>query len=153
MSQGAYVDRMTGRTWALQTLLAVSSVAAGVIHAAVVPEHLGEGWDFGVFFILAAGFQISWAITVLLRPSAIVCATGALANGALIGMWFVSRTIGLPIGPHMWMPEAARALDVTATFFEVILVVGSSALVRRLGRADSYVTGRHGLGREDQPCV
>lgn len=48
------------------------------------------------------------AIPVAFWPSAIVFATGALANGALIGIRVVSGTIGLPIGPHAWIPESVR---------------------------------------------
>lgn len=42
MRLAARVDRTTERTGDLHILLAVSSIAAGVIHAAVVPEHLEE---------------------------------------------------------------------------------------------------------------
>jgi hypothetical protein len=153
MRLAARADRTTDRTGDLRILMAVCSMAAGVIHAAVVPEHLEEAWIFGVFFILAAGFQIAWAIPVVFKPSAIVCATGALANGALIGIWVVSRTIGLPIGPQAWMPEPVRAPDVTATLLELVLVVGSLVLVRRRVHAESYGLGRDRPGREDQPCV
>jgi hypothetical protein len=132
------VDRAADRMGHVHVLLAVSSIAAGVIHAAVVREHLSEEWVFGVFFILAAGFQIAWAIAIIFRPTAIVYATGALTNGSLIGIWVVSRTVGLPIGPHTWMPEAARALDVSATFLEILLLVGSLVLVRRGPHAESY---------------
>jgi hypothetical protein len=136
-----------------QVLLAVCSMAAGVIHVAVVPEHLEEEWVFGVFFIVTAGLQFAWAIQVVFAPSAIVYAAGALANGALIGTWVVSRTIGLPIGPHLWMPEPARALDVTASLLELLLVVGSLVLVRRWIHVDGYDASGDRLEREDQVCV
>jgi len=102
---------------------------AGVIHAAVVPEHLAEQWAFGAFFILAAVFQIAWAIVLVLRPTAIVITTGVLANGAIIAVWALSRTIGLPIGPEAWMPEPVSTVDVTATSAELLLVA-SLVLVR-----------------------
>jgi hypothetical protein len=146
MRPTARMDRATDRTGDVQILLAVASIAAGVIHAAVVPEHLDEEWVFGVFFILAAALQIAWAIPVFFGPSAIVLATGAAANGALIGIWVVSRTIGLPIGPHAWMPEPVRAPDVTATLLELLLVVGSLVLVRRRGLADGYDASLDRLG-------
>jgi hypothetical protein len=142
----ARLDRTTDRTGTLRTLLAVSSIAAGLIHAAVVPEHLEEAWIFGLFFILAAGFQIAWAIPVVLGRSVVIYATGALANGAIIGIWLVSRTTGVPIGPDAWMPEPAAALDVTATLLELLLVVSSLVLFRQRvhggGYAHQAVTSR-----------
>ena len=72
---------------------------------------------------LVAVFQIAWAIVVVLKPSAIVSTTGAVANGAIIAVWASSRTIGLPIGPEAWMPEAVSTVDVAATLMELLLVV------------------------------
>jgi hypothetical protein len=130
--------------------LAVSSLAAGVIHVAVVPEHLKEDWVFGIFFILAGALQIVWAIPVFFGPSALAYVAGALGNGALIGIWVVSRTIGLPIGPEAWMPEPVRAPDITATLLELLLVVGSLVLVRQRGHAGNIDSGGNRLGRDPQ---
>ena len=79
----APADRRIDRPSAATVLLAAASVMAGLIHAAVTPEHLVEAWVFGAFFALAAGFQLGWAIAVIVRPSPGVYATGALANMAL----------------------------------------------------------------------
>lgn len=147
MRPATRVHRTADRDDALRILLAVSSIAAGVIHVAVVPEHFKEDWVFGVFFILAAGLQIAWAISVVFGPPAVVYVAGVLGNGALIGIWVVSRTIGLPIGPEAWMPEPVRAPDITATLLEFLLVVGSLVLVRRRGHADDHDV-RNRLGRD-----
>jgi hypothetical protein len=97
----------------------------------VVPEHLEETALFGFFFILAAAFEIAWAMAVLFRTAVIVYTIGALANSATIGIWLLSRTIGLPIGPEPWMPEPMQSLDVAATSMELLLVVGCGALLSR----------------------
>jgi hypothetical protein len=131
MSASAEVDHAVGRRAVSSIFPAVLSIGAGVIHAAVVPEHLAEAWTFGAFFILVAAFQIGWAIMVVLRPSTIAFATGAVANGAIIAVWALSRTIGLPIGPEAWIPETMSTVDVTATLMEVLLVVSVAiSLVR-----------------------
>lgn len=114
-----------------RVLLAGTSIAAGIIHAAVVPEHLDEAWIFGIFFLLAACFQLVWAVPAFVRPTATVFAAGVAANGALIATWLVSRTSGLPIGPEPWMPEPAGVLDVGATALELLIVASSVAIVRR----------------------
>lgn len=131
MRPSTRADRPSDRTSELRIILAISSIGAGVIHAAVVPEHLEEGALFGFFFILAAGFEIAWATAVLFRPAVIVYTIGALANGATIGIWLVSRTIGLPIGPAPWMPEEIQSLDAAATSLELLLVIGSGVLLLR----------------------
>ncbi|HZD17902.1 MAG TPA: hypothetical protein VE669_07155 [Actinomycetota bacterium] len=125
------VERAPIRAASLRGLLALSSIGAGAIHAAVSPEHLEEARILGAFFIIAAAFQVAWAILVVLNPGARILGIGTLANGALIGIWLVSRTIGVPIGPDTWTPERVGALDVGATLLEVVLVAGSAAILRR----------------------
>ena len=61
---------------------------------------------------------------------------GAAGNAAVVLVWAVSRTAGLPIGPEVWHPEAISALDVVATALEAGLVLGGSILLaapRRYG--------------------
>jgi len=130
MSSMTQVVRTNDRT--LRTVLAVCSIAAGLIHAAVVREHLEEDWVFGAFFIVVAALQIVWAIPISLDVSVIPFASaGILGSGALVALWAVSRTAGLPIGPGAWMPEPVQTLDVSATVLELVLVAGALVLVRR----------------------
>lgn len=114
----------------------MASIAAGVIHAAVVPEHLGEDLSFGIFFIASAIFQVTWAIAILVRSSAGIYAAGALANGAMIAIWLASRTTGLPVGPEPWVAEAIGGLDVAATALELVLVACSIAGLRHRAIGD-----------------
>ena len=144
MRPSTLADRSIDRTSELRIILAISSMGAGVIHAAVVPEHLEEGALFGIFFILATGFEVAWAMAVLFRPAVIVYTIGALANGATIGIWLVSRTIGLPIGPDPWMPEEIQSLDAAATSLELLLVVGCGVLLLR--HSDKRIRGAGLLG-------
>jgi hypothetical protein len=52
-----------------------------------------------------------------------------VANGAMVAIWAISRTTGLPVGPDPWMPEPLGALDLLATGLEVVLIaVGAWAL-------------------------
>lgn len=112
----------------------VASLVAGMIHVAVIPEHAEEYWPFGLFFALVAAFQIAWPVPALLAPSRQAFATGVLVNGLLIAAWTASRTIGLPLGPGAWSPEAIGSLDVTATLAELVIVIGSLRAIRGLRR-------------------
>jgi hypothetical protein len=106
-----------------RSILVFTSLAAGAIHAVVVPEHLRESLLFGAFFVATAVFQIGWA--ALLRDGGRdrgFLAIGAVANAGLILLWVVSRTVGVPVGPEPWMPEPKGPLDVTATILELVLV-------------------------------
>jgi hypothetical protein len=115
----------------LRYSLSILSAGAGAIHIAVVQAHYEEYWAFGVFFAVAAWLQILWAIVIVARLSRPVALAGVAINAILVAVWVVSRTVGVPVGPEPGSPEAAEFVDVAATSFEVLLVVGSLALLSR----------------------
>jgi hypothetical protein len=119
------------KRWAIPVVLALASAGAGVIHLKVVPEHLEEFTPFGVGFIALGVFQLLWAAAVLIRPTAPVLAMGLVVSVLTIGVWVVSRTIGLPLGPEAGEPEAVGSLDAAASALEAVIVLGAGYLMFR----------------------
>jgi hypothetical protein len=107
----------------LLVLVAAScSVGAAGIHFAVIPEHLAEYRPFGLFFVAIAVLQALWAILALRYPRRSLLLVGAAANLATVGLWVLTRTKGLPIGPEPWTPEKLGWLDAITAVFEMGLV-------------------------------
>jgi hypothetical protein len=100
-----------------------ASLGAGLVHAAVVPEHWVEWTGFGAFFAVVAAGQLGWGLLALGRDRLPLCRLVAAANVALIVLWAVTRTIGLPVGPDRWTPEAVGAADLGSVALEAIVVV------------------------------
>jgi hypothetical protein len=48
---------------------AALSLLAALIHLWVTPEHFGEWWGYGAFFLAAALAQVLYAPLVLVRPT------------------------------------------------------------------------------------
>jgi hypothetical protein len=105
---------------------------AAAIHFAVVQGHatadalLGQAfaavavWQVGVGIALVA--RLAWA-----RPLAIATHVGVIA------VWGLSRTIGLPVGPHPWVAERVATADLVATGLELAsLTILAVAADRRL---------------------
>src|SRR5262252_7914208 len=84
---------------------ALFTLAAGLIHLAVAPEHLREYVAFGIFFIAVGSAQIVLAVELASRPTRRLALLVAASSTMLIGLWSVSRTVGLPVGPHPGEPE------------------------------------------------
>ena len=55
---------------------------------------------------------------------------GAWGSAGVALLWLVTRTVGLPIGPHAGRPEAVGPLDTLATLDEQAIVLLVLALVR-----------------------
>lgn len=112
----------------------VGSAAAAGVHAAMGPSHLEHSTLFGTFFVVAALVQISWAAALVLGSSRHLLLLGAAVNTAFIGLWAVTRTLGLPV--VMPQPESVGPWDVTCVAWQVVVVV---ACLRLLGSLDGPV--------------
>jgi hypothetical protein len=136
---------MTSRMLVLTA--AALSVGAGVAHAAVAPEHLEEWWGYGAFFIVAAAAQIAFAIILVLEPwgrdwipnrpaldharqRRWVYVAGIVGNVAIIGLYVVTRTIGIPAGPHAGVVEEVTTIGVVTKAMEMGIVICLAQLLR-----------------------
>ncbi|MDQ3947454.1 MAG: hypothetical protein M3357_20310 [Actinomycetota bacterium] len=117
------------------------SVAAGVGHGLVAPEHLREWWGYGLFFALAAVGQVFFGALLLAapwryddtgglvsaaaatRPERALCVIGIAGNAAVILLYVVTRTVGVPfLGPAAGEVEPLGPGGVVTTVFETALV-------------------------------
>lgn len=96
-----------------------ASLGAGLVHLAVVQEHLQEWWLYGVFFAVIGAAQILWALAALALDRAPLLAYVLAGNLGLVALWAVTRTTGLPIGPGPWTAEAASRSDVLCVLLEL----------------------------------
>jgi len=116
-------------------LLVVISAGAGVIHAKAMFDHATHYWLFGVFFGVLTYAQVLWAVLIYRRPgdrrSWMPVAVGSLA---VVGIWIVSRSVGLPIGPWAGRPEPFGIADISASIDELVLAGLIVAMLRPRGR-------------------
>jgi hypothetical protein len=119
--------------WLDATLYAVAalSLLAALIHLWVLPEHLGEWWGYGAFFLICAGAQGLLALGLLRRPGRPLFIFGVAVNLSIVILWLVTRTTGVPLGPHAGDAEVVGALDLACTLVEVAIVVGLVTLAMR----------------------
>jgi hypothetical protein len=52
-------------------------------------------------------------------------------NAAVIGLWLVTRTTGLPVGPEPWEAEAVGTADLLCSGLEAVVVVLLMVTVQR----------------------
>ncbi len=124
-----------GRAAADMVLALVAGLAfmCGLIHVGAAVDHFDELPLYTVAFGMLAATQMLWAGAILRRPSERLLLLGGAFNLAVIGLWIVSRTAGLPIAPQAWVPETVGVADLVETVGElvVVLAVWSVALSTR----------------------
>ncbi|MCA1822714.1 MAG: hypothetical protein ABR520_10740 [Mycobacteriales bacterium] len=132
--------RESGAT--LVPAVAIASAASASLHALVAPEHFGESWLYGAFFVAVTLFQLRWAVAILRQPQRTLLWVGAVANAAIAAVWLYTRTRGIPFGPETGRVEGVGIVDVLATTYELAVVALALALLRRdadaLTRADVW---------------
>ena len=97
--------------------------------------HFREYVLFGLFFALVTPLQVLWAGLAIRRPwDRRLLAVGAIGSAAIVAVWVVSRTVGLPLGPERLSAEPVGLKDVLASSSEVLLavIIGLTLLRRHL---------------------
>jgi FtsP/CotA-like multicopper oxidase with cupredoxin domain len=102
---------------------ALLTLGAAAIHFAAAPEHFSEYLPYGIFFVLLGAAQVALAIALLIAPSRRLYAGAIAGTLAVMTIWLLSRTTGLPIPPQPWRPEAVAFPDFAATLMEAICVL------------------------------
>ena len=110
----------------VRPLLVIASLGSAAIHFGFAPIHLQISTVHGAFFLTVAWLQLAWAFAVARKPSTLIYRLGIVLNGAIIGVWIVSRTLGISgeVEPFGFPDRLASAL-------EVFLIVGSVGLLAR----------------------
>jgi hypothetical protein len=106
--------------------LALASAGAGLVHAGVCPEHFKEATSYGVFFLLSALAQVAWAVAVYRKPpTKALLRAGVFGNLAVIVLWGVTRSVGLPVGPHPWTREGGGMAAALSVLLELYVVLAA----------------------------
>jgi hypothetical protein len=126
---------------------AVLAAASGVIHIEAAIAHTSHWWLFGVFFAGLAYAQLGWALVVYRgRRDARLLDAAIYVSLAVVGIWLLSRTVGLPVGPWAGDAEAVGVSDTVATLDELALVALLTMVLRpdgRVARALGWIRGDH----------
>ena len=128
----------------LRLLLVAGLVGSAAVHAAVIPEHLQEWAAAGSFFVVLAIAELALGLLVLVRLDRLVLGAVVAVSAVPLGLWLVSRTVGLPIGPETWTPEAVGLADVGCCLLELVTLAVAVALwlhrtrLARTPRASSH---------------
>jgi hypothetical protein len=99
------------------------SLVAAWIHFSYTASHWRDWWAYGAFFLGMAIFQALCVPAIVRWPRSTWVALATIAgNLGIIGMYFYSRTTGIPMGPHTGIVEKAGAVDLGTTAGEILII-------------------------------
>ncbi len=117
--------------WLAARTAALLSLAAAYVHFAYAPSHFEEWWAYGLFFVMAGVAQALFVPVILYRPRPWLVFAGIAGNLAVVCLYVISRTAGVPLGPHARVAERVEAIDLATTGVEIALI---GVLIVMLGR-------------------
>ena len=106
-------------------LIAALAAMGSLVHIGAAVDHFAEFPPYTAVFSLLAAFQIGWGALLLRSTSNRLLLAGCAFNLAVIGLWLVSRTVGVPVAPRAWVPESVGVADLVETASEIVVVLAA----------------------------
>ena len=99
------------------------SLVAAWVHFSYTASHWRNWWAYGLFFLGMGIFQALCVPAIVRWPRNTWVALATIAgNLGIVGMYFYSRVIHIPLGPHTGIVEKAGAVDLATTAGEIAIV-------------------------------
>jgi hypothetical protein len=106
----------------LRALAALLALAAGAVHLAQVGVHIQEGWPIAAFFLVLGVGQVVGAALLLMPLRQPWLWIGIAGSAAVIGIWVISRTVGVPFVGN-GQPEPVGVADAFASMTEAWTII------------------------------
>jgi hypothetical protein len=111
-------------------LVAALAWAGGLAHALAVSQHWDHWRLAAASFAVLAVAQFAWGAWAYRRPERPVLVLGGVSSLAIVLLWVVTRTVGLPFGPDAGTAEEVGTLDAMATVSELLTAGLAFTLLR-----------------------
>jgi len=136
------VGLQVGVSAALRPAAIAALFGAQAIHVRAMIDHAPSWPAAGAFFLLLAVAEGSAAAWLLLAPSRRAAHAAIVLSFVTMAVWAVSRTTGLPVGPHPWLAEPIAAPDGISTALEMLTAIALVAWLRPVDSAASPPVAR-----------
>ena len=126
----------------VEKFVGVCVIVSGSAHGLVTQDHFEEWWGYGVFFLASAVCLIGFGLALITdaidprympgnvhRLRWLMYAAGAIGTVSILGLYLLTRTAGIPLGPESGSVESVGVIDVVAKATELLAVAGLVVLL------------------------
>lgn len=131
----------------MEKFVGVCVIVSGSAHGLVTQDHFQEWWGYGVFFLVTSICLIGFGLALITdaidprympgdvnRVRQVMYAVGAIGNVSILGLYLLTRTVGIPLGPGSGSVESVGVIDVVAKAAELLAVAGLVVLLVKTRR-------------------
>jgi hypothetical protein len=146
LNHGWELSRSEGPIWSrrrrVEKFVGCCVIVSGSAHGLVTQQHFQEWWGYGVFFLATAICLVGFGLALITdaidprympgdvrRLRRIMYALGAVGNASILGLYLLTRTVGIPLGPGSGSIESVGVVDVVAKTAELLAVAGLVVLL------------------------
>jgi hypothetical protein len=132
----------------VERVVGVCVIVSGSAHGLVTQQHFQEWWGYGVFFLATAICLVGFGLALITdaidprympgdvnRLRRLMYTAGVIGIVSILGLYALTRTTGIPLGPGSGSVESVGAIDLVAKSTEVLAVAGLVVLLVKTGRA------------------
>jgi hypothetical protein len=119
-----YTERQT-----VLVLVAALAFIGALIHVGAAVDHWQEYHLYTLVFSCLAALQACWALLILRGATGRVLALGCIMQLGIVGLWAVSRTVGVPLAPTAWAPENIGIADLVETIGELTTALAALSVL------------------------
>jgi hypothetical protein len=140
------MSRSGGPAWyrrrQVEKFVGVCVVVSGSAHGLVTQDHFQEWWGYGVFFQVSAICLIGFGLALITdaidprympgdvpRLRRLMYGVGAIGTMSILGLYVLTRTAGIPLGPGSGSVESVGVIDLVAKATELLAVAGLVVLL------------------------
>jgi hypothetical protein len=129
-------------------VVGICVVVSGSAHGLVTQQHFQEWWGYGVFFLATAICLVGFGLALITdaidprympgdvnRIRRLMYTAGVIGIVSILGLYALTRTTGIPLGPGSGSVESVGAIDLIAKSTEVLAVAGLAVLLVKTRRA------------------
>jgi len=110
-------------TQTLRKIVFVLSITAGAIHLLMIPDHMAEAFEWGVFFTVVGIAQIFYGFVFVKINKSFIYYLGAIGNAAIVALYVYARVFTPPFAPTAGPVTEIDGAGICADVIEVALVI------------------------------
>jgi hypothetical protein len=146
LNQGLEISRSERATWGgrrgVEKFVGTCAIVSGGAHGLVTQDHFQEWWGYGVFFLVTATCLIGFGLALITdaidprymtgdvhRLRRLMYVAGGVGILGILGLYAVTRTAGIPLGPESGFIEQIGVVDLVAKVTELLALAGLVVLL------------------------
>ena len=129
--------------WTLRVLAVAALFGAEILHLAVLPGAVADGWAAAAAVAVAAAVEGLVAVWLAVAPSRTGYAAAVVTGLPTLAVGLAAGAVGLPVGPFPWTAAALPPAEVVALCFAGLSVAAVLPLVEN---ARARLRARRGSG-------